>query len=153
MTDNAMSEDKIELATADISQHPLPEPRGAWYWGEEDLHGPFGSREEANEDAAEHYEMESYDAAAFYVHKRVNLASMFNAEEWLNRISERLSDTDMGGDEYGDHDPIGQIDMVAGDDLQISVRRAIWDWQRRHQLQLTSYWMDEIPAPDEADHG
>lgn len=157
--------DETGKVIIDTSKHPLPAQPEAWYYGSEELHGPFDTKEDAAEEARDGGigVTNNGDGTCRAVvsrcrHKQVNLAEYFNAERFLEDADERMDTNDEGSDEYGDKSPlleVGPDDQAA---LEIAVREAIWLWQRDRNLPLKSYWMDileddvgvALPMPTDA---
>lgn len=153
----------------DTTKHPLPLEPAAWYAGrdEEVLPiGPCDSREQVISEAiSSEVWSENDDGTCVifigkYVKQRVNLSKYFDAEDFLERTSERMDDNGDGSNEDGDHHPINEISGADTADLEIAVREAIWKWQRDKGLQLKCWWMDSVggeevvtvPLPAEQPH-
>jgi len=77
----------------------------------------------------------------------LNLAAYFDADEWLTRLSEDLTDED-STDEDGGNGPLERLTEEDIRDLQRSIETAIWHWQNRRQKPLFRYYLDMKGTPE-----
>lgn len=134
------------------TNHPNP---GAWAWyaafdgGEHYTVGPCDTQAaaviEAVIDGTGEYTDDDVNWRTSFIvaecqENHADLASWFDAADWLNGIREQMDEDACGADEEGENHPLDTLTDAQVASLEASVRLAIRHWQARHGLPLRSYY-------------